>query len=229
MVDRPLSLASSNEARASGGRVPKMSDEAHSQRRGWLKNGNPPGDFSTALRAAPRRDAEPLVRVQQCATAGVGCMAARAQGRGPRSASSGVDARTGNTERAHESCANCRPRIAAACENSRRCSGNFDARSFGQVLSVRSKRRERSCDPSLGPRSSWWPSGASGRPETGRRRGRPATRSAQVTTDNSSGTACGTARSSEALFDRNMIHAGGLRCPDAKGGSLRDEHAALVE
>ena len=129
---------------------------------------------------ARRRDARPPARVQRCETGAAGCMAARAQGRGPRPASSGVDARTGNTERAHEPCANCRPRIAAGCENSRRCSGNFDARSFGQVLSVRSKRRERSCDPSLGPRSSWWPSGASGRLE---RRGGPTTRSAPVTTD----------------------------------------------
>jgi hypothetical protein len=69
-----------------------------------------------------------------------------------------------------------------------------------QVLSGRSRRRGASC-----------------RPETGRRRGSPATRSAQVTTDNSSGSASGTARGSEALFDRNLIHAGGLRCPDAKG------------
>ena len=29
---------------------PKMSDEPHGQRRGWLKNGNPPGDFSQAPR-----------------------------------------------------------------------------------------------------------------------------------------------------------------------------------
>jgi hypothetical protein len=54
MVDRPLWLAGSDGAPASGGRVPKMSDEAHAQRRGWLKNGNPPGDVSTARRCGAK-------------------------------------------------------------------------------------------------------------------------------------------------------------------------------
>jgi hypothetical protein len=31
-----------------------MGDEAHAQRRGWLKNGNPPGDLSTARRCGAK-------------------------------------------------------------------------------------------------------------------------------------------------------------------------------
>jgi hypothetical protein len=97
----PLWLASSDGARASGGHVPKMSDEAHAQRLGWLQNGVPLVISRPPADAARRRDARPNVR---------------APGRGLRPASSGVGARGGSMGRAHGTCANCRPRIAAACE-----------------------------------------------------------------------------------------------------------------
>jgi hypothetical protein len=34
--------------------VPKIGDQPHAQRRGWLKNGNPPGDFSAAPRCGAK-------------------------------------------------------------------------------------------------------------------------------------------------------------------------------
>jgi hypothetical protein len=94
-----------------------------------------------AADAARRRGARPNVRVQRCGTALPDVMVARAPGRGPPLASSGVGARDGNTGRAHEPCANCRPRIAATCENSRRCSANFDARSLGLVGKTDGRQR----------------------------------------------------------------------------------------
>jgi hypothetical protein len=39
---------------ASRGQVRKMDDEPHTQQRGWLKNGNPPGDVSTARRCGAK-------------------------------------------------------------------------------------------------------------------------------------------------------------------------------
>jgi hypothetical protein len=54
MVDRPLSQGSSDGASARRGRVQEMGDEPHTQRRGWLKNGNPPGDLSTARRCGAK-------------------------------------------------------------------------------------------------------------------------------------------------------------------------------
>src|ERR1039457_2781160 len=46
---------SHNKARMPGEGINKMPDnEPHAQRRGWLKNGNPPGDFSTAPRCGTK-------------------------------------------------------------------------------------------------------------------------------------------------------------------------------
>ena len=34
--------------------MPKIGDEPHAQRRGWLKNGNQPGDFSATMRCGAK-------------------------------------------------------------------------------------------------------------------------------------------------------------------------------
>ena len=63
----------------------KMNNEPHAKRRGWLKNGNPPGNPQTAPRlgVGRRRGEQRRANPLRWPTGAVGCMEVRARGRKP--------------------------------------------------------------------------------------------------------------------------------------------------
>ena len=114
---------SASSYRGGGGPLPTIMDEPHVQRRGSLRNGNPPGDLSKARRcgATTRRQtacAQPAIwNRRRCRLHG-----GRARGHAQLRALSGVDARARSTGRIHVKCGSFSRTTGDAGGNCGRCS-----------------------------------------------------------------------------------------------------------